>query len=258
MNVGLFIPCYVDQFYPQVAIATLELLEKAGCSVTFPMKQTCCGQPMANSGYEHLTHSCNALFIENFSSFDYIVCPSGSCTLHVKDHLHDRSKEESAQHIRSRIYELTEFLTDVLKIDRLAATFPYRVGMHQSCHGQRGLHLSQMSELVGQPFSKPGSLLRTVDGLELVELNRSDECCGFGGTFCITECAVSVKMGKDRVADHLKHEVDYITGVDMSCLMHMQGILRRQKSKVQVIHIAEILNGAKSLQPAGERSASGY
>jgi L-lactate dehydrogenase complex protein LldE len=242
MTVGLFIPCYVDQFYPQVAIATLELLEKAGCTVDFPMKQTCCGQPMANSGYEHLADSCNNLFISNFSGYDYVVCPSGSCTLHIKEHLHGKLKEETAMDIRNRVYELTEFLVDILKIQYLPAAFPYKVGMHQSCHGQRGLHLSQMTELVGKPYSKPGQLLNMVKGIQLVELNRSDECCGFGGTFCVIEEAVSVKMGKDRVADHVNHQVEYITGVDMSCLMHMEGILKRQKSGVKVIHIAEILN----------------
>ena len=242
MKVGLFIPCYVNQFYPQVGIASLELLEKFGCDVDFPPGQTCCGQPMANSGYEHLAHSCNELFIRNFTVYDYIVCPSGSCTLHIKDHLHSASHEITATGIRKKIYELTEFITDVLKVSNLPAMFPHKVGMHQSCHGQRGLHISQMTELVGAPFSKPEYLLNMVDGLELVTLDRKDECCGFGGTFCVMEEAVSAKMGKDRVADHLKHEVEFITGVDMSCLMHMEGILKRQKSNVKVVHIAEILN----------------
>ncbi|MCC6288575.1 MAG: (Fe-S)-binding protein [Chitinophagaceae bacterium] len=242
MIVALFVPCYVDQFYPQVAIASLELLEKAGVEVVYPAKQTCCGQPMANSGFEHLTNSCNELFINNFSGFDYIVCPSGSCTLHIKEHLHAEKDEEKAGEIRKRVYELTEFLTDVLKIEQLNAKFPHKVGMHQSCHGQRGLKLSQMSELTAPAFSKPGKLLKMVEGLELVELDRVDECCGFGGTFCVTEEAVSVKMGKDRVEDHIKHGAEYITGGDMSCLMHLEGILRRRKSNVQVKHIAEILN----------------
>ncbi|MFT3746781.1 MAG: (Fe-S)-binding protein [Agriterribacter sp.] len=242
MIVALFVPCYVDQFYPQVAIASLELLEKAGVEVAYPPKQTCCGQPMANSGFEHLTNSCNELFINNFSGFDYIVCPSGSCTLHIKEHLHADKQEEKAGEIRQRIYELTEFLTDILKIEQLNAKFPHKVGMHQSCHGQRGLRLSQMSELNAPAFSKPGKLLKMVEGLELVELDRVDECCGFGGTFCVAEEAVSVKMGKDRVEDHIKHGAEYITGGDMSCLMHLEGILRRQNSKVKVKHIAEILN----------------
>ena len=243
MTVGLFIPCYVDQFYPNVAIATLRLLEKQGVDVVFPLKQTCCGQPMANSGFAHLTKGCDELFVKNFSGFDYIVSPSGSCVLHIKDHLHDEKREDDAAHIRSTIYELTEFLTDILKVEKINAHFPYKVGMHQSCHGQRGLKLSQMSELVAAPFSKPGKLLNMVEGLELIDLGRQDECCGFGGTFCVFEEAVSVKMGKDRVKDHLQHGAEFITGADMSCLMHMEGILRRQKSKVQVKHIAEILNG---------------
>ncbi|HEY0654030.1 MAG TPA: (Fe-S)-binding protein [Chryseosolibacter sp.] len=240
MRVALFIPCYVDQFYPQVGIATLSLLEKLGVHVTYPVKQTCCGQPMANAGFEKLSKGCDSLFVKNFSGFDYIVSPSGSCVLHVKEHLHHEGSE--AQSIRETIFELTEFMTDVLKVDKLNASFPYNVGLHQSCHGQRGLKLSQMSELVAPAFSKPQRLLAMVNGLKLVSLDRSDECCGFGGSFCVTEEAVSVKMGKDRVADHTNHGADFITGGDMSCLMHMEGILRRQGNKTKVIHIAEILN----------------
>lgn len=241
MNVALFIPCYVNQFYPQVGIATLQLLERLGCTVSYPINQTCCGQPMANSGYEHLSGSCNELFVKNFSGFDYIVCPSGSCTLHVKHHLH-ANEEDKAAAIRSNVYELTEFLTDVLKIDKLNARFPHRVSLHQSCHGQRGLHTSQMSELVAPPFSKPLQLLKMVDGLQQVTIDRVDECCGFGGTFCVIEESVSAKMGKDRIADHTKNNTEFITGIDMSCLMHLEGILKRQKSTIQVKHIAEILN----------------
>jgi len=252
MKVGLFIPCYVDQFYPQVGIATLRLLEKFGCEVVYPPNQTCCGQPMANSGFEHLTRGCNELFIANFSDFDYIVSPSGSCVLHIKDHLHDggnnhagsdlSGSNDPAASIRDKIFELVEFLTDVLKIEKLEARFAHKVGIHQSCHGQRGLKLAQMTELMASPFSKPERLLKMVEGIELIELDRKDECCGFGGTFCVAEEAVSVKMGKDRVADHQRHGAEYITGADMSCLMHLEGILHRQKSPMKVIHIAEILN----------------
>lgn len=238
IRVGLFIPCYVDQFYPQVGIATLELLEKVGCTVAYPPDQTCCGQPMANSGFEHLTGECTKLFIKNFNEFDYIVSPSGSCVLHIKEHSHENAG------LHDRIFELVEFLTDVLKIDHLDASFPYRVGLHQSCHGQRGLHLAQMSELMAPPFSKPVQLLNMVKKIQLIDLDRKDECCGFGGTFCVAEEAVSVKMGKDRVADHEKHGAEVITGSDMSCLMHLEGILRRQKSPVRIKHIAEILNSS--------------
>jgi L-lactate dehydrogenase complex protein LldE len=271
MTVGLFIPCYIDQFYPQVGIATLELLEKLGVRVVVPLKQTCCGQPMANSGFEHLTGDCNRLFAKNFAEFDYIVSPSGSCVLHIKDHLHldgqpgqgphkheglhghdgqsggpgPHADDDQVRHIRTHIYELTEFLTDVLHVKSLSASFPHKVGVHQACHGQRGLHLSQMTELVADPFSKPLQLLNMVEGLEIVPLSRPDECCGFGGTFCVAEEAVSVKMGKDRVEDHRAHGAEYITAGDMSCLMHMEGILHRQGSPIRVKHIAEILNSPR-------------
>lgn len=242
MTVALFIPCYVDQFYQEAAIATLQLLEKYVDKVVFPPNQTCCGQPMANAGFEYLTNGCNNLFIENFSGFDYIVCPSASCVLHIKHHLHSDKNEEEALTIRSRVYELVEFLTDIIKIDKLKASFPFKVGLHQSCHGLRGLYLSQMSEVVSPQFSKPEFLLNMVEGLEIIKLDRLDECCGFGGTFSVAEEAVSVKMGKDRVTDHSKNGAEYITSSDLSCLMHIEGILHRKKSPVKIIHIAEILN----------------
>lgn len=244
MRVSLFVPCYVDQFYPQVAIATLRLLEKLGVEVTYPLNQTCCGQPMANAGFEHTTNDTNDLFINNFRNSDFIVSPSGSCVLHVKHHLHSHHQEVLASGIRSKVYELTEFLTDVMEVKSLKSRFPFVVGLHQSCHGQRGLMLSQMSEIVGPEFSKTEYLLNMVEGLKLVTLNRKDECCGFGGTFCVTEEAVSVKMGKDRIRDHHSHGAEFITGTDMSCLMHLEGILRRQKSSVKVAHVAEILNAS--------------
>lgn len=242
MTVALFIPCYVDQFYPNAAIATLEILEKCGVTVMYPGGQTCCGQPLANSGFEHLAGGCNDLFLENFSNFEYVVSPSGSCVLHIRERLHSARRPDEAGALRYRVYELTEFLTDVLKVENLKARFPFKVGLHQSCHGQRGMKLAQMSELVAPPFSKPQQLLDMVEGIQMISLQRSDECCGFGGTFCVTEEAVSVKMGKDRVADHLAGGAEYITAADMSCLMHMEGILRRSGSKTKVLHIAEILN----------------
>lgn len=242
MTVGLFIPCYVNQFYPDAAKATLQLLEKLGMNVVYPMEQTCCGQPMANSGFQHLAHDCDELFVKNFTGFDYIVAPSASCVLHVKQHLRSDAHPDEAADIREKVYELVEFLTDVLKIENLKARFPHRVGIHHSCHGLRGLHLSQMSELNAPPFSKPQHLLNMVEGLELITLDRPDDCCGFGGTFCVSEEAVSVKMGKDRVADHEKNGAEYITSSDLSCLMHLEGLINRNKNGVKVVHIAEILN----------------
>lgn len=182
------------------------------------------------------------MFVDNFAEFDYIVSPSGSCVLHLKEHLHTEKSEPQAAAIRTKVYELVEFLVDVLQVKNLKAKFPHKVGLHQSCHGQRGLLLTQMSELVAPYFSKPQQLLAQVEGLELINLKREDECCGFGGTFCVVEEAVSVKMGKDRVKDHQANGAEYITGADMSCLMHMEGILKRENSNVKVLHIAEILN----------------
>jgi len=244
MKVGLFIPCYIDQFYPDVAIATYQLLKKLGCEVAYPMDQTCCGQPMANSGFSNLTKGCDVNFVKNFKDFDYIVAPSGSCVLHIKEHLKEGGSPAEIERIRHNVYELSEFLIDILKIGGLQASFPHKVGMHVSCHGQRGLHLSSMTELVAPEFSKSEQLLRMVDGLELLKPVRADECCGFGGTFCVFEEAVSVKMGKDRIKEHLVNDVEFICGGDTSCLMHMEGILKRQGSGVKTIHLAEILNSA--------------
>ena len=244
MKVALFIPCYIDQFYPKVGIATLELLEKLGCDVSFPLEQTCCGQPMANSGFATSSKGCDTNFIKNFDGFEYIVAPSGSCVLHVKEHLKDDLHPEKAEQIRKNVYELTEFLTDILKVEKLNARFPYKVGLHNSCHGQRGLGLSSMTERMLPQFSKPEQLLSMVKGIQLSKPKRSDECCGFGGTFCVFEEAVSVKMGKDRIVEHDDNNVDYITGGDTSCLMHLEGILKRQGSKIKTIHLAEILNSS--------------
>lgn len=244
MRVALFIPCYIDQFYPNVGIASLQLLQKLGCQVSFPLEQTCCGQPMANSGFASFSKGCDANFVKNFTGFDYIVAPSGSCVLHIKEHLHDDAHPAEAEKIRNSVYELTEFLVDILKVENLKAQFPFKVGLHNSCHGQRMLGLSSMSERVLPYFSKPEQLLNMVEGIQLLKPKRNDECCGFGGTFCVFEEAVSVKMGKDRISLHEANDVDFITGVDTSCLMHLEGIINRQGNKIKTIHIAEILNSS--------------
>lgn len=244
VKVALFVPCYIDQFYPDVAKASLLLLQKLGVSVDVPMGQTCCGQPMANSGYDHLGKSCNHHYIDLFDGYDYVVSPSASCVLHIKEHLKDEKRMAKADHLRKHSYELTEFLTDILKVDRLNARFPHRVGIHQGCHGLRGLHLGSMSETMNPVFSKPEQLLRMVKDITISYPERIDECCGFGGTFCVFEEAVSVRMGESRITEHQANDVEFITSNDMSCLMHLEGILSRQKSSVKVKHIAEILNHA--------------
>ena len=247
MKVALFIPCYIDQFYPHVAKATLELLEKLGCDVSYPMDQTCCGQPMANSGFERETVGTTKQFLETFKDFDFIVAPSGSCVLHVKEHQPTIEGHEAEQkEIQHKVYELSEFLIDILKIGTINGSFPHKIGFHSSCHGQRGLRLSSSSELNEKPFNKAKDLFAGIQGLEVVELTRKDECCGFGGTFAVTEEALSIQMGKDRLSDHLAHQVEIICGGDTSCLMHLQGIAERNNKPVKFMHLAEILNQAIS------------
>lgn len=243
MKVGLFVPCYIDQFYPQVGIATFELLTKLGCKVDYPMDQTCCGQPMANTGCEPDAIPTYHHFVKTFQAYDYVVTPSGSCAYHVRKHYDIIEQTEAVQKVRKATLDLPEFLLEVLKLEKLEASFPHKVGLHQSCHGLRGLRLGQSSERMLPPFSKVQTLLNMVDGLELVPLQRPDECCGFGGTFAVNESAISVKMGKDRIKDHLENGAEFITAGDMSCLMHLEGLIRRRKAPLRVVHLVEILNG---------------
>jgi L-lactate dehydrogenase complex protein LldE len=242
MRVGLFIPCYVDQFYPQVGIATLELLEKLNCEVVVPSGQTCCGQPMANTGCEKDARKNYRYFVDQYKDFEYIVMPSGSCTYHVRKHYDIIEQDEAVQRVRKNTYDISEFLLDVLQIQSLDSHFPYKVGLHQSCHGLRGLRLASGSERTVAPESKLERLLGMVQDLQLVELERKDECCGFGGTFAINEPDISVSMGMDRIAQHETQGVEVITAGDSSCLMHLEGLLKRQQKPIQVKHLVEILN----------------
>jgi L-lactate dehydrogenase complex protein LldE len=242
MTVALFVPCYVDQFYPKAGIATLELLEKLGCKVVFPREQTCCGQPLANSGMEQEARPIYDNFVKTFGRYDYIVCPSGSCVYHVKHHYDVIEQTPEALAVREKTYELADFLINVLNVEKLDARFPHRVGIHNSCHGLRGLRLGSGSERVGEAFSHYRYLLSMVRDIELVDLERTDECCGFGGTFSVNEPELSTKMGRDRIADHLAHDSEIITSGDMSCLMHMEGLIRREGKPLRVMHVAEILN----------------
>ncbi len=244
MRIGLFIPCYIDQLYPSVGIATLSILERLNLDVDFPVEQTCCGQPMSNTGCSSMAKPFAEKFIRIFGPYDYVVCPSGSCTAMVRYHYHGLvDDQEACLRVASKTYELCEFLVDVLKVENIPAHFPHRVGLHQSCHGLRELRLAKSSELVAASYSKVRRLLEGVEGLELVNLERVDECCGFGGTFSVNEESVSCLMGLDRIADHEHAGAEFITAVDMSCLMHMEGLIRRQKKPIRVKHVAEILAG---------------
>ncbi len=243
-RVALFVPCYIDNFYPRVALATYELLKKFGYKVEYPKNQTCCGQPTANTGLKNETKKLADRFVEIFNSYDYVVAPSASCVSMVKNHYIDYIEPTKEYlHIQKNIYEICEFLTDVVKVEKLDVNFPHKVGFHQSCHGLRELNLSSASELNIPYFSKPKKLLEMVEGIEIVELKRADECCGFGGTFSINEPELSIKMGKDRVLDHLEAGAKYIVGYDSSCLMHLEGIIKANNYPIKILHIAEILAG---------------
>jgi L-lactate dehydrogenase complex protein LldE len=245
MRVGLFVPCYVDAFEPEVGIATLELLERFGCTVEYPFDQTCCGQPMTNTGCHAEAAATEALFVKNFSGFDYVVAPSGSCVHQVREHLTAIPQTDEVRHVRARTYELVEFLHDVLKVEALPwANFPHKVAYHGNCNALRGIHHARPSELVKPYFSKPLDLLRLVNGVELVDLARPDECCGFGGTFSVFEPAVSAKMGYDKVADQNRAGAAYVVSADSSCLMHQKGCAERLGLPLKYIHIAQVLNGA--------------
>jgi L-lactate dehydrogenase complex protein LldE len=179
-QVGLFIPCYVDQLYPQVGMATLQVLERFGCQVDFPSMQTCCGQPMANTGCVDDAKPLAVKFVSIFKDYEYVVCPSGSCVAMVRKHygelLHD---DPDFLRVKSRTFELCEFLTDVLKIESIPGRFPHRVGLHNSCHGLRELRLASSSEMMVDRFNKAAQLLSGLEGIELVSLKRPDECWGY-------------------------------------------------------------------------------
>ena len=247
MRIGLFIPCFIDAFFPEVGIATLELLERFGHEVVYPRDQTCCGQPMADSGFNAEAADTEALFVRNFSGFDYVVGAESSCVHHVRDHFDAIEQTDAVKQVRARTYELVEFLHDILKVEAFPwARFPHRVGLHNKCTSLRGLKNAKMSELRGPFFSKPLDLLSKVEGIEFVTPARPDECCGFGGSFSVFEEVVSTKMGYDKVTDHARAGAEYIVSADMSCLMHQRGCAERIGTPLKFIHIAQILNGASA------------
>ena len=246
-RVGLFVPCYIDAMFPEVAIATLELLERFGCDVVYPEGQTCCGQPMTNSGCHKESAETEALFVKNFADFDYVVAPSGSCVHHVRFNLDAIEQTEQVEKVRGATFELVEFLHDVLDVEAFPwASFPHKVALHNGCGSLRGIGHASPSELHEPFFSKPLDLLGRVNGIEFVAPARPDECCGFGGTFSVFEPTVSVKMGHDKVNDLARAGAEYVVSADSSCLMHQKGCAERIGSPLRFIHIAQILNGANA------------
>lgn len=243
MKVGLFVPCYVDALYPDVGVATYKLLRHYGVDVAYPERQTCCGQPMANAGFERMSAQVVERFDDLFAEFDHVVMPSASCAAYVREfHPHILQARHHACTAPKRTVDLVEFLHDVLQVSEVPGRFPHVVSLHNSCHGVRELGLSSPSERSVEPFNKIVDLLQMVDGITIRQPERPDECCGFGGMFAIEEPAVSTRMGEDKLKRHMQTGAEYITGPDSSCLMHMAGIAKRQQLPIQFIHVAQILS----------------
>ena len=242
MKIGLFIPCYVDAVFPEVGVATYKLLTHLGLDVTYPEKQTCCGQPMANAGFEDKALPLAEKFEKLFKPFDYVVAPSVSCTAFVRFNYPHLFEGKHDCITAKKAIDIVEFLHDVVRPTSLPGKFPHKVSLHNSCHGVRELGLSSPSEQNIPPFNKIKDLLQLIEGIEVVEPERKDECCGFGGMFSVEETAVSAQMGKEKVERHIATGAEYVTGPDSSCLMHMAGIAKRQQLPIKFIHVVQILS----------------
>ena len=242
MKIGLFIPCYVDALYPHVGVATYKLLKSLGLDVEYPLGQTCCGQPMANAGFESMAEGLAAKMDALFAGFDHVVAPSASCAAFVKLNYPHVLKGKRECVTSGKVMDVVEFLHDVVRVKSLPGRFPHVVSVHNSCHGVRELGLSSPSERNIPAYSKVKDLLSLVGGITVREPERVDECCGFGGMFSVEEPEVSVRMGRDKVMRHIATGAEYVTGPDSSCLMHMQGIARREGLPIKFVHVVEILS----------------
>ena len=231
----------MDAVYPEVGVATYKLLKHLGLDVEYPEDQTCCGQPMANAGFEKQAVPLAKKFEDKFEGYDYVVAPSVSCTAFVRINYPRLLNHQYQCVTAQKAMDVVEFLHDVVKVNHPLGTFPHKVSLHNSCHGVRELGLSSPSEQHVEKFNKIKDLLALVDGCEVVEPERPDECCGFGGMFSIEETAISAQMGKDKVERHIQTGAEYVTGPDCSCLMHMAGVAKKQGLKIGFKHVVEIL-----------------
>ena len=239
MKVGLFVPCYVDALFPEVGVASLKLLRHLGVDVTYPKGQTCCGQPMANGGVEKDAAGLAEKMEKLFAGYDYVVAPSVSCTAFIRNHYPSLAGHECR--IAAKAMDIVEFIHDVVKPAGPLGRFPHKVSIHNSCHGVRELRLSSPSEEQIPQYNKIRDLLQLMQGIEIFEPERKDECCGFGGLFCVEESAVSSRMGLNKVQRHIATGAEYVTGADCSCLMHQSRIARKNGLDIEFKHVAEIL-----------------
>lgn len=236
MKVSLFITCLCDMFHPNIGKDTVEVLERFGCDVDFPEAQTCCGQPAFNSGYLRQSKKAMKQMIRSFEHAHYIVGPSGSCVSMLKEYpkifAGDKEWEEKAKEFAEKVYELTQFLVDVLKVTNVGSNFKGTVTYHPSCH---------MTRILGVKDA-PVILLQNIKGVDLIELPKKENCCGFGGTFAIKNAAISSEMAAEKSQHISETKAEYLVGGDMACLMNIGGMMSREGKNVKVIHIAEILN----------------
>jgi L-lactate dehydrogenase complex protein LldE len=234
-TVTLFIPCFVDQFQPQVGVDVVRVLRRIGYQLRYPQEQTCCGQPAFNAGYWDEARPVAEHFVRTFRSAELVVCPSGSCTAMVRNFYPELLKHSAlraeASALGARTFEFSEFLVKVAGVSDVGATFAHRVTYHDSCHLLRELHVRD----------EPRELLKSVRGLELIEMPHSEECCGFGGAFSVKMPMISAAMGEVKAGNIEASGAEFVVSSDPSCLMHIDGVLRRLKSKARTIYIASVL-----------------
>jgi L-lactate dehydrogenase complex protein LldE len=235
MNVQIFIPCFIDQLYPNVAFSMVKVLEKAGCTVRYNSNQTCCGQPAFNAGFWGEAKEVCKKFINDFSGADYVVAPSASCVGFVRNYyakLFENSvNQNEIQDLANRTFEFSEFLIKILKIDDVGAVFEGKATYHDSCAALRECGLKK----------EPRQLLKNVKGLELVEMADNETCCGFGGTFAVKFEPISIAMGDQKINNATATGAEYLISTDMSCLMHIDGCIKHQHKDLKVIHLADVL-----------------
>ena len=235
MNIQLFIPCFVDQLYPQTAFNMVKVLEKAGCKVSYNSNQTCCGQPAFNAGFCDEARAVATKFLNDFETVDYVVAPSASCVGFIRNYypsLFEKNIDQlKIQSLGKRTYEFSEFLSDILKVENFGASFNGKITYHDSCAALRECKIKE----------GPRRLLKNVEGLELIEMNDVETCCGFGGTFSVKFEGISVAMGEQKITNILATGAEAIVTTDCSCLMQMSGIIKQKKLNIQTLHIADIL-----------------
>jgi len=235
MKVQLFIPCFVDQFYPETAFHMVKVLEKAGCTVSYNPGQTCCGQPAFNAGFWDDARDVACKFVRDFSGEGVVVAPSASCVGFVRNYysrLFENSAERhTSRELGERTYEFSEFLVNVLHQHNFGSVWQAKATYHDSCAGLRECKIGPA----------PRTLLSQVQGLELLEMKDNETCCGFGGTFAVKFEAISTAMAEQKIQNALDTGADYIISTDLSCLMQLDGLITKRGLPIKTIHLADVL-----------------